>query len=496
MRELLEIVGSKRLEEYAVQAIWRAVQDLLDRSQPADVRQAVLQFTQCLVQGQYSELGVMRAHFFRVIQSHQVEEDSQQRLELLIALTLGGKDIQYFEEEIGPFLAEWIPQLAAHVSVEQLLGLLVKLVHYNSAYLEDDVLSQLVSHTCSLATNPSSPSETELCLSFLDAVICYAVFPPQTILSCIVTLCHTLNIERFIQKSLEVMQRLLGTHLGHTVVYTMCSVLQDKVHGADVLLLRGAVFFISMSLWGVKKVDTLSLPFTAVLPAIHQASLSGHTLVIYEVTLSVLRLVRHYSSRLGPREWEMIFHILHATQRHLSQQAEPSSAAQLQSTLQDIFSSVEQFWEDGENSIGPAHLFFQLLDEVRATLPVTSVLSLLRYQSQTIDAAELDWLAQISLFMDKFFRSETRLVVRREALGFLDRVLADHWLTQQDLLLQQVLLPVFTPLSMDTDPDLRCQAVQLLIKFLPSSSPTHTSSLLDIVSQVYLFFLIHLFLCF
>ena len=65
--------------QYAVQSIWRAVQDLLDRSQPADVRQAVLQFMQCLVQGQYSELGVMRAHFFRVIQSHQVEEDSQQR---------------------------------------------------------------------------------------------------------------------------------------------------------------------------------------------------------------------------------------------------------------------------------------------------------------------------------------------------------------------------------------------------------------------------------
>ena len=81
-------------------------------------------------------------------------------------------------------------------------------------------------------------------------------------------------------------------------------------------------------------------------------------------------------------------------------------------------------------------------------------------------------------------RSETRLVVRRDALCFLDRILADHWLTQQDPLLQQVLLPVFTPISMDTDPDLRCQAVQLLMKYLPSASSTHTSSLLDIVSQV------------
>ena len=47
-------------------------------------------------------------------------------------------------------------------SLEDLLALLVKLVHYNSAYLEEDVLSQLISHTCSLATQPSSPSETEV----------------------------------------------------------------------------------------------------------------------------------------------------------------------------------------------------------------------------------------------------------------------------------------------------------------------------------------------
>lgn len=88
----------------------------------------------------------------------------------------------------------------------------------------------------------------QLCLAFLDAVICYSAFPPSTVHPCVITLCHTLNIERFIQLSLEVgtwlplaslppllisrclqvMQRLLGTHLGRTVIYTMCSILQDK----------------------------------------------------------------------------------------------------------------------------------------------------------------------------------------------------------------------------------------------------------------------------
>ena len=47
-----------------------------------------------------------------------------------------------------------------------------------------------------------------------------------------------------------------------------------RSYSEDVLLLRGAVFYISMSLWGVKTVDTLTLPFTAVLPAIHQVKLS------------------------------------------------------------------------------------------------------------------------------------------------------------------------------------------------------------------------------
>lgn len=46
--------------------------------------------------------------------------------------------------------------------MEGFLGLLVKLVHYNSAYLEEDMLSHLLSHTCSLANQTTNPSVTEV----------------------------------------------------------------------------------------------------------------------------------------------------------------------------------------------------------------------------------------------------------------------------------------------------------------------------------------------
>ena len=74
MKELHEIVATKRLEEvgrvvrggdeiksssqprshsqHAVQAIWQAIKDLVDPSQPVEARHAALVFTRALIRGQ------------------------------------------------------------------------------------------------------------------------------------------------------------------------------------------------------------------------------------------------------------------------------------------------------------------------------------------------------------------------------------------------------------------------------------------------------------
>lgn len=79
---------------------------------------------------------------------------------------------------------------------------------------------------------------------------------------------------------------------------------------------------------------------------------------------------------------------------------------------------------------------------------------------------------------------DRRSEVRNAALAYLEKVLDDHWLTQEQPLLQHILLPYFKPLPLDTDPDLRCQAVQLLVYLLPSSSTGHALSMLTLLSQV------------
>ena len=136
---------------------------------------------------------------------------------------------------------------------------------------------------------------------------------------------------------------------------------------------------------------------------------------------------------------------------------------------------------------------------VTVSVKVDLVLSLVSYEGQRIEVTEQDWLQSLCKFMDKFYRyshihrgahcmyvcrCEGRVGVRMAALGLLGQVLATHWLTQQDPLLRQAVLPFLSTVSLETDPDLRCEAVQLLLRFLPSSPPTHSHTLLDIVSQV------------
>jgi len=146
----------------------------------------------------------LRANFFHLVQEHSVKEDTQQRLEILKVLTRDGKDIEYMEEAIGPFLVQWMPEVVTLGSAVDFLSLLMNFVHYNAAYLDEEVLVGLVQLTCVLANKAIQLDVIQLCLELLNAVVCYSSLPADALQSCVTTLCHTLNIERFSRRSLEV----------------------------------------------------------------------------------------------------------------------------------------------------------------------------------------------------------------------------------------------------------------------------------------------------
>lgn len=68
------------------------------------------------------------------------------------------------------------------------------------------------------------------------------------------------------------MRYVVGGDIGHAALQEMVEILRapspvPPEEEADAGLLRGAVFYINMALWGPRRVPTLRVSFLAVLPA-------------------------------------------------------------------------------------------------------------------------------------------------------------------------------------------------------------------------------------
>ena len=94
IKELTPAVREQRLQDHGVELLWMKTKDLMDSSED-EQRSLLLRFYEALVRGQYDRLDIMRAQFFRLIESHSkvkrtataAKKDLKSVLQLLDALT-------------------------------------------------------------------------------------------------------------------------------------------------------------------------------------------------------------------------------------------------------------------------------------------------------------------------------------------------------------------------------------------------------------------------
>lgn len=71
-------------------------------------------------------------------------------------------------------------------------------------------------------------------------------------------------------------------------------------------MLRGAVFFIGMSIWGSKRVSSLQYTPLHVLPSFKISLQSKNFNVGYEISLSIQRVVRKFGAEQDYITWDVI----------------------------------------------------------------------------------------------------------------------------------------------------------------------------------------------
>ncbi|XP_036165112.1 tuberin isoform X7 [Myotis myotis] len=426
--QICEVAKTKKFEDHAVEALWKAVADLLQPERPPEARHAVLALLKAIVQGQGDRLGVLRALFFKVIKDYPSNEDLHERLEVFKALTDNGRHITYLEEELAEFVLQWMD---IGLSSEFLL-VLVNLVKFNSCYL-DEYIASMVHMICLLCVQTVSSVDIEVSLQVLDAVVCYNCLPAESLPLFIVTLCRTINVKELCEPCWKLMRNLLGTHLGHSAIYNMCRIMEDRAYMEDAPLLRGAVFFVGMALWGAHRLHSLKNSPTSVLPSFYEAMSCPNEVVSYEIVLSITRLIKKYKRELQAVTWDILLNII----ERLLQQLQESS-----------------------------------------------LLNLITYRAQSIHPAKVGWIHNLQLLMEKFFRNESRSAVRIKVLDVLSFVLLINRQFYEEELINTVVISQLSHIPEDRDHQVRKLATQLLVDLAEGCHTHHFNSLLDIIEKV------------
>lgn len=94
----------------------------------------------------------------------------------------------------------------------------------------------------------------------------------------------------------------------------------------------------------------------------------NHTLVVYEITLSVQRLVSKYGLELQDPAWDVVLSILEAITRHVEDK-EQSAVAPVLSKLHETLCTVEKLIELGQFN-GNVRKVFSLIEMSSSVRPV------------------------------------------------------------------------------------------------------------------------------
>eukprot|EP00795_Rhopilema_esculentum_P009264 gene9264-16954_t len=447
LKELCEVVSTRKLEEHAAEAVWSEISDMLQPTVPTDARQTTLKFLVCLITGQFQWLGMLRAQFLRLIENHDVKEDLNCRIELLRALTDNGKDVSYCEH-FGPFLLRFSRQALTGDRTVEYLYFLINLVHYNSSFLEKDIITELVEQACAFCNKAKVEKEIECCILLLDATVRYGGLPSDGLYPLIATLCRTVNIEKFCQASWKLMKTLVGTRLGHSAIYIMCCILEDENNTSDSILLRGAVFFIGMCVWGSKRVSSLQHKPISLLPSFKQALHCNHPIVAHEIGLSLQRLVKKYGKDLKIVTWDIILDLIDMLIKLLQNLANSNDS--LKKTVHDLLTTIEELYSAGRFD-GSADRFFAIIERCSAQRPESSVLTLLTFLRKKIDPANDGWLDKLKFVMEKYFRNSKQTAVRVKVLDILSDVMNSYryWYEAWTFVETMVIVPALTKLTIN-----------------------------------------------
>ncbi|KAH8315273.1 hypothetical protein KR074_002701 [Drosophila pseudoananassae] len=475
-------------DETSITTLWNLTNDLIVPNKPAETRQTALSFYKRLIHTQYKNLTLMREKFFLVIQNHEAREDLRHLLELLDTLTDNGKDITNFEEKIGKFMLLWIPAIKEANLLSPYLDILVNLIKFNAAHLDKDILVGIVQNACELSITVTVDEIGLQCLTILEMVIGYTIFPSEPLPQCISTLCRTVNYPPYCPSSFKIMKNLLGTQLGYHSMKLMCSILNDRSLYDDAHLLRGAVFHLNMNIFGSNIIFQVS-PMTYatnVLTAFLRALDSRQVIVTFEVILSARMVInkRQLSEIIWDRICDIMSAIIGNIEYYESSNVNKDRLHHLQINFHENIDCIEKLLQqDPSQILGNVERIYDLIDRVADRRPEASVLALIEYRSRRVTATRPEWLQVLALFVRRYYRM-SNVNVRIKTIEALVRIMDQNRACYEEEILSRVVLAHLSQIHQEPNVQVRVAVARALSNFAHHCDTKRCMDLLDILEAI------------
>nr|CAD7410753.1 unnamed protein product [Timema cristinae] len=204
---------------------------------------------------------------------------------------------------------------------------------------------------------------------------------------------------------------------------------------------------------------------------------------MYEVMLSIQRLVNKFGLELKDPAWDLVLSIMEAIIEHIETDSRASPASQVTSTLHDTICTIEQLMELGQFH-GSVRRVFELIERCSPVRPEASVLRLITFLSSNIIPIRSDWIQRLHSLVDKYFKQETRTTIRVRALDVLSNVISLNRPAYEDELIELIVIPQLQHIESDPDLLVRTVAAQLLVHLALECENKRCLELLDILDKL------------
>ncbi|RHY30646.1 hypothetical protein DYB32_004163 [Aphanomyces invadans] len=341
------------------------------------------------------------------------------------------------------------------------------------ATIDSEVVSsiaELLSTRCNTAYARGDKDTCKRYLKFMTILVNHHLDAAATTSACLATMCGLVNVKEDGVSTWAIMKHLLSGASRYQVLHGLLGLLEAPV---PPFVARGAVFFVGMSSWGSQRVASLEVGWCTILRSLLPAVQSPHGMVIFEVVLSLQRLIKKYGDQMLI-EWDLVFDYLHrlfpwmAVSPHVPNENGAASAAvghvpdRLADELLDTLLLAEALHQPKLHSDQPAsHRRFQ--GEVYC--PVATVGNLVAFRAEgCTPASDSKWLTSLHDLLTTFFASTSVDVsIRLQALKVLDNVLKLCHHICDDRVLDDVFVPHLQLVHDDSDRQVRDAGLELIV---------------------------------